>query len=267
MEHDPPRSRPRRGRSLTRRSLVGANAHKRNWGAKTSIALIFSSIGAVLVVYALVIAFAIHPPVLGWVGFAIVSTLVLGLGALAPLAFERTRVSPQRLAAAADGRQRLLVIADSHCSEIALRDEILARLHGVVAVHLVVPVRVSHLHFLTDDESEELREAEQSMSLSVGLLQQRGVSTTGSVGSDKPLESMTDALGSFPATHVLLATPPEEESYWLERGLLAKAHALTPVAVSQVVVHSRREQPAGSAMSVSRTSTAPSGARPGEGAG
>jgi hypothetical protein len=76
------------------------------------------------------------------------------------------------------------------------------------------------------------------MSISVGLLQQRGVSTTGSVGSDKPLESMTDALGSFPATHVLLATPPEEESYWLERGVLAKARALSPVAVSQVVVPS-----------------------------
>ena len=61
---------------------------------------------------------------------------------------------------------------------------------------------------------------------------------TGSVGSDKPLESMTDALGSFPATQVLLATPPEEESYWLEDGLLTKARALTRVPVNQVVVPS-----------------------------
>jgi hypothetical protein len=59
---------------------------------------------------------------------------------------------------------------------------------------------------------------------------------TGSVGSDKPLESMTDALGSFPATHVLLATPPEEDSYWLERDLLAKARSLTWIPVTQVVV-------------------------------
>src|SRR6185295_15556510 len=116
------------------------------------------------VVYALIVAFAIHPPALGWVGFAIVSIIVFGLGALAPLAFERTRVSPQRPAAALDQEQRLLVIADPQCSETAVRDEIFARLHGAVAVHLVVPVRVSHLHFLTDDESEERREAEQSMS-------------------------------------------------------------------------------------------------------
>jgi hypothetical protein len=33
---------------------------------------------------------------------------------------------------------------------------------GAAAVHLVVPVRVSHLHFMTDDESHERREAEQS---------------------------------------------------------------------------------------------------------
>jgi hypothetical protein len=58
------------------------------------------------------------------------------------------------------------------------------------------------------------------------------ISTTGSVGTDKPLESMTDALGSFTATRVLLAIPPAEESYWLERGVLAKARALG----AQVVV-------------------------------
>jgi hypothetical protein len=238
MKHDVPPNRPRSAHPMTPPSLLSSEAHGRNWGMKTSVAVIFSAIGAALVAYALIVAFVIHPPALGWVGFAIVSIIFLGLGALAPLAFERTRVSPQRPAAAVDGQQRLLVVADSQCSETALRDEIFARLHGAVAVHLVVPVRVSHLHFLTDDESEERRDAEQSMSISVGLLQQRGVSTTGSVGSDKPLESMTDALGSFPATHVLLATPPEEESYWLERGVLAKARALSPVAVSQVVVPS-----------------------------
>ena len=76
------------------------------------------------------------------------------------------------------------------------------------------------------------------MSISVGLLQQRGVSATGAVGTDKPLESMTDALGFFPATRVLLITPPEHESYWLERGMLTKARRLTTLPVSQLVVPS-----------------------------
>ena len=72
----------------------------------------------------------------------------------------------------------------------------------------------------------------------VALLQERAAAVRGSVGSDKPLESMTDALGSFPATRVLLATPPEDESYCLDCGLLAKARKLIRIPVTQVVVPS-----------------------------
>jgi hypothetical protein len=219
---------------LERRSFLRLSGG-RSWPPAATV-VILASIGAVLVVYGLVVAFVIKPPPLGWVGFAIVSAVVLGLAALAPLAFERTRVSARPPARALDRRKRLLVVADSHCNESALCDEILARLADAVAVHVVVPVRVSHLHFVTDDESKEWHEARRSMLHTVGLLQQRAAVATGSVGSDKPLESMSDALGSFPATHVLLATPPEEESHWLERGLLAKARQLTGIPVTQVVV-------------------------------
>src|SRR5689334_25376439 len=93
---------------------------------------------------------------------------------------------------------------------------------------------------MTDDESREQREAHRTMLRTVGLLRQRDVAATGAVGSDKPLESMTDAVASFPATRVLLATPPEGESYWLERGLLTKARALTGIPVSEVVVPTTR---------------------------
>ena len=180
-------------------------------------AVIFASTVAVLVAYGFLVAFVIKPPPLGWIGFAIVSTVVLGLATLAPLAFERTRVSALRPADSVDPQTRLLVVADSHCNESALCEEILARLGDAAAVHVVVPVRVSHLHFLTDDENRERRHARQTMLRTIALLQERAAAATGSVGSDKPLESMTDALGSFPATRVLLAMPPEEESYWLER--------------------------------------------------
>jgi hypothetical protein len=220
---------------LTRRPFLLRLSGGWSWPPAATV-VILASIGAVLVVYGLIVAFVIKPPPLGWVGFAIVSAVVLGLAALAPLAFERTRVSARPPARALDRRKRLLVVADSHCNESALCDEILARLADDVAVHVVVPVRVSHLHFVTDDESKEWHEAGRSMLHTVGLLQQRAAVATGSVGSDKPLESISDALGSFPATHVLLATPPEEESYWLERGLLAKARQLTGIPVTQVVV-------------------------------
>jgi hypothetical protein len=223
---------------------VNARPHIRNWGAKANVALIFASIAAVLIVAAFVTAFVIDPPALGWVGFAIASAVVVGLGAAATLVLPRMRVSAPRPAVAVDADRRLLVVADASCSEAGLCHEIQARLEGAVAVHLVVPVRVSHLHFLANDEADERRDAEQTMLIVVGLLQRRGISATGIVGSDKPLESMTDALAAFPATHVLLAVPPEEESYWLERDLLAKARALTELPITQATVASG--QPAAS---------------------
>ena len=225
-----------RARRVVRQMLVNARPRLRNWGAKTNVAFIFTSLAAVLVVAAFLTAFVVRPPALGWVGFAIVSAAVAGLGAVATLVLPRLRVSAPKPATAVDADRRLLVVADASSSAAGLFNEITARLDGAVAVHLVVPVRVSHLHFLTNDEAEEQREAEQTMLIVVGLLRQGEISATGSVGSDKPLESMTDALGTFPATHVLLATPPAEESYWLERDLLAKARALTELPITQAIV-------------------------------
>jgi hypothetical protein len=200
-----------------------------------SVRFLLVSVGAVLAVDALIVGLMIKPPILGWIGFGVVAVIVFSLAALTPIAFERTRVSAPRPAEARDGGERLLVLADPLCSETLLCEAVLAR-RGRVRVHVVVPLRVSRLHFLTDDESAERTEAEQTMSITVGLLRRRGVPTTGSVGSDKPLESMTDALGVFAATCVLLATPPDSESYWLERGLLEKARRLTALPVEHVVV-------------------------------
>jgi GABA permease len=216
---------------------------RRNWAAKTNVALIFASIAAVLAVAALVTA-VIDLPALGWVGFSIVSALVVGAGVAATLLIPRIRVSPAIPAVATDEDWRMLVVADAYCGEDALRNEIVTRLDGAVAVHLVVPVRVSHLHFLANDEAEERRVAKETMLIAVGLLRRNGIRATGNVGSDKPLESMTDALATFPATRVLLALPPAEESYWLERDLLPKARALTNLPVTQATVGST--QPADS---------------------
>jgi hypothetical protein len=210
----------------------------RNWGAKTNVALIFAAIAAVLAVAGFATAFVIDPPALGWIGFSIAAAVALGLGAATTLVLPRMRVSAVRPAVAVDGDRRLLVVADASCDEAGLANAIRAQLEGTIAVHLVVPVRVSHLHFLANDEADEQRHAEQTMRVTVELLQRRNISATGSVGSDKPLESMTDALGAFAATHVLLATPPAEESYWLERDLLEKGRALTDLPIKQATVAS-----------------------------
>ena len=54
---------------MTRRSL-------------TRSVVVLAPIAAVLVAYGLIVGFVIKPPLLGWIGFAIVSMVVLGLGML-----------------------------------------------------------------------------------------------------------------------------------------------------------------------------------------
>jgi hypothetical protein len=206
----------------------------RLWGQPKRIAVISTVIGAALIGAGLGFA-ALDPPALAWVGFGLVSAMVLGLGALAPVGFERTRVSPLPPSEPTDAKRLLLVVADSHCAEAAVCDEIAARIDETVAVHLVVPIRVSHLHFMTDDEVDEQREAAEVMEVTVGLLKKRGFVATGEVGDDKPLESLSDALVFHSATQVLLVTPPAGESYWLERDLLAKARRITRLPITQVV--------------------------------
>jgi len=215
---------------------LNTTGHVRSSIGSAGTAMLFAVTGVVLSGAAVLVAVLLRPPLLGWVGFAVVCAIVIGLAMFAAVVFPRLRVSPQQPAAASDADARLLVVADEHCGSPGLWQSIEARLAGAVAVHLVVPVRVSHLHYLTNDEASESRDAEDRVGLAVGLLRQHGVSVTGGVGSDDPLESMTDALGSFPATHILLATSTGQDSYWLEQDLLAKAQALTSLEVSHVVV-------------------------------
>jgi hypothetical protein len=202
----------------------------------TTTRALFASIGLFLLAYGLVFALVLDPPVLGWIGFAFVCVIALGVATVATMAAPRLRFNPPQPAASRDGRPRLLVVADEHCGSPGLWREIHARLADAVAVHLVVPVRVSHLHYLTNDERHERVDADHRVRLAVRLLRQRGVAVTGGVGGDDPLESMTDALAWFPATRVLLATSTAPDSYWLEDDLVAKARTLTTLEVSQVVV-------------------------------
>ncbi len=201
-----------------------------------AFSLAVGAVGIVVATDAVVLALAADPPALAWLAFALASAVALALAAAFPLAFERTRVSPLTPAAAPDSRQRLLVVADSNCSVTGICDAVLARGAAAADVHLVVPIRVSHLHFVADDEDAERRAAASTLSRALRLLEQHRVAATGAVGDDKPLESMSDALGRFAATRVLLITPPPDDAYWLERDLLAKTRRLTDVPVAQAVV-------------------------------
>ena len=67
--------------------------HDKRVGGEGAEGLAVALVGAAVVVCALIVALAVRPPTLGWLGFAIVSIIALGLAALVPVGFERTRVN------------------------------------------------------------------------------------------------------------------------------------------------------------------------------
>lgn len=119
MEHELPPRRRASASPMPRPSFVSSRVHARNSGAKTTVAVIFSSVGALLAAAGLFVAFAADPPRLVWVRFAIVSIVFMGLSVLATVAFLRTQFGAQRPAVAPDQEERLLVIADSHSNGTA----------------------------------------------------------------------------------------------------------------------------------------------------
>jgi hypothetical protein len=73
-------------------------ARVRRVSAKTNAA-IYASTSIALLALGLLVALLLQPPLLGWVGFAVVCAIVVSL-AVATIAFPRMRVNPQRPAVA-----------------------------------------------------------------------------------------------------------------------------------------------------------------------
>src|SRR4051794_7404641 len=71
-----------------------------------------------------------------------------------------------------------------------------------------------------------------------------GLAVDGDVGDEDPLQAITDALVTFPATELVIATHPESRSNWLARDLVDRALAQfglpTVHVVVDVAIHSRR---------------------------
>lgn len=70
----------------------------------------------------------------------------------------------------------------------------------------------------------------------MGALVAAGVDARGEVGSDDPIQAVDDALRGFPADEIVLATHPEQEANWKERGVVAIARSRYELPVTHVTV-------------------------------
>ena len=136
---------------------------------------------------------------------------------------------------------RLLVITNETAEGAVLHDAIrsLARAPGA-EVLVVAPALNSRLRHWMSDTDRARAVAADRVERCVARLRADGVDVAGEIGDADPLQAIADALATFSADELLIATHPPERSHWLERDLVARACAKFGLPVAHVVVDLER---------------------------
>jgi GABA permease len=131
---------------------------------------------------------------------------------------------------------RILVVANETVASDALRDAVVARASGGADVLVVAPALVGRLGWLSSAEDDARARAAARVEHCLESLRRLGVEAHGRVGDCDPLRAIEDALRTFAADEVVLATHPPGRSNWLEQGLVERAQELLGVPLHHVVV-------------------------------
>lgn len=197
--------------------------------------LVFLTIGLYVALMLGIAAFVVHPPLLGWIGLAVVGVVALLAGTLAVAFFSRVRTNAERLHPHPGGVYRLLVVTDVDvepaeiCSSVGLRT-----IGRRAEVRVVAPVIASPLHYVSADEERESFDAARRLQATLAALANAGIPAQGAVGTDDPLQAVGDALRDFPADELLLISRLQPARSWLDRDFELRARDLFGVPVSTV---------------------------------
>jgi hypothetical protein len=132
--------------------------------------------------------------------------------------------------------RRILVIANRTCPCPMLADEVARRAsEAPTDVLVVAPALNSRLRDWVSDVDEALARAQERLDLAIAALCRRGVIARGEIGDADRLLAIEDALASFPADEIVIATLPTGRSNWIERGLVEKATARFGIPVAHLV--------------------------------
>jgi hypothetical protein len=209
-----------------------------------ALIIVGGGVAYLAIVLAFTVAFGDTVPLLGWIGFAVVAAVVLGASVVLALFLVRSsthageRPSTVRPAAPSEVR-RVLVILDETCPVDGLCRSLLARTRGrELEAYVVAPALVSPVHYLDSDVDAAAGAARGRLDATLAAFESTGIRARGAVGSENPLEAISDALVTFPADEVVIATPPTVTSNWLERGIVTRAQALLEQPVTHLVVQS-----------------------------
>lgn len=164
---------------------------------------------AYVTLMALIAALWVKPPLLGWIGFAIVAAVGAALIAAGFTLFPRSRTN---IATIPDDRRRdgVLVLVDATCTPEQLSESIARHVRGRDGeVHVVAPDLPEPLSYVTSDEERDRAD------------------------TDDPLQAVGDALTAVPPRELVIVTG--SRSGWLEEELLEDARPLV-ATVEQITV-------------------------------
>jgi hypothetical protein len=177
---------------------------------------------------------------------AILAAALLGLGV--GFAWRGARGSEPRLTeiadSPADGRYRILVVANETVGGQALLGEIHNRARGRDCEILVVTPALtrSQLQHWTSDVDEALTVAERRREKSVRAIESAGLRASSEVGDSDPNLAIESALLRFPADELIISTHPPERSRWLERGVVERARRDVELPITHVIVDLEAER-------------------------
>jgi hypothetical protein len=166
--------------------------------------------------------------------------IILGVGTIVVLAYEAIRPAGL-LRAAADsphpqsGRRRVLVVANTALAGDDLADTVAGLAGPDAELDVLAPQLVSHARFVASDTDREARDAETRLKTSLDWAAAHGFDAGGEVGDDEPATAMADALGSFGADAVIIATN-DRTAGWAEKEELERAMAELDVPVVHAVI-------------------------------
>jgi uncharacterized membrane protein len=181
-----------------------------------------------------------------WVALAVFLALALGVSAGIYMKSEPKVREPavwNRRRTQADGRKKVLVVANETVAGRALRGEVVHRTSGTDADVLVVcPALNSRIRHWTSDEDRAREQAHERLERSLAALAEEGVEARGEVGDDDPMQAIEDALRTFGADEIIISTHPPGRSNWLEKEVIVRARERFDLPITHVVVDLRHEE-------------------------
>jgi hypothetical protein len=136
---------------------------------------------------------------------------------------------------------RILVIANETVDGPVLHEAVRARARPAGTVLVVAPALNSRLRHWASDETIARENAEARLAQCLRRLDDAGVEASGAVGDADPLQAIADALRTFPADEIVIATHPEPSSHWLSRHVVERARFRFGLPLLHIVV----DRPAG----------------------